>query len=49
MEELIKKVEEKGINVEDVLLDALSKVDPEESIRLRVQLVGPFSNSHQIQ
>ncbi|MBB5254957.1 PaREP1 family protein [Sulfurisphaera ohwakuensis] len=42
MEELVKKVEEKGINVEDVLLTALSKVDPEESIRLRVQLAEKY-------
>ncbi|MEM0374208.1 MAG: PaREP1 family protein [Sulfolobaceae archaeon] len=42
MEELVKKAEEKGINVEDVLLIALSKVDPEESIRLRVQLAERY-------
>ncbi|BFI76739.1 PaREP1 family protein [Sulfurisphaera ohwakuensis] len=42
MEELVKKVEEKGINVEDVLLTALSKVDPEESIRLRIQLAEKY-------
>lgn len=42
MEELVKKVEEKGINVEDVLLGALSKVNPEESIRLRVQLAEKY-------
>ncbi|MFP3400669.1 MAG: superfamily I DNA and RNA helicase and helicaseubunit, partial [Acidianus sp.] len=28
MEELIKKAEEKGINVEDLIISALSKEDP---------------------
>jgi methanogenic corrinoid protein MtbC1 len=33
MEELIKKLEERGIDAIDVLLDALSKVDPSESAK----------------
>ncbi|MDT7887045.1 MAG: PaREP1 family protein [Thermoproteota archaeon] len=39
MEELIKKLEERGIDAIDVLLDALSKVDPSESAKERINLV----------
>jgi hypothetical protein len=39
MEEVIKKLEERGIDAIDVLLDALSKVDPRESAKERINLV----------
>jgi hypothetical protein len=39
MEELIKKLEERGIDAIDVLLDALSKVDPSESDKERINPV----------
>jgi hypothetical protein len=39
MEELIKKLEERGIDAIDVLLDALSKVDPSESAKEKINLV----------
>ena len=39
MEELIKKLEERGIDAIDVLLDTLSKVDPSESAKERINLV----------
>jgi len=39
MEELIKKLEERGIDALDVLLDALSKADPSESDKERINLV----------
>jgi hypothetical protein len=39
MEELIKKLEERGIDAIDVLLDALSKADPSESAKERINLV----------
>jgi hypothetical protein len=39
MEELIKKLEERGIDAIDVLLDALSKVDLSESAKERINLV----------
>jgi hypothetical protein len=39
MEELIKKLKERGIDAIDVLLDALSKVDPSESAKERINLV----------
>jgi hypothetical protein len=32
MEELVKKAEDMGINVEDVLISLISKNDPRESI-----------------
>jgi hypothetical protein len=42
MEELIKKAEEKGINVEDVIISALSKVDPQEGIKIRLELAEKY-------
>jgi hypothetical protein len=39
MEELIKKLEKRGIDALDVLLDALSKADPSESAKERINLV----------
>ncbi|WP_291765269.1 PaREP1 family protein [Caldivirga sp. UBA161] len=38
MEELIRRAEEKGINVEDLIITALSKLDPQEGIRIRLEL-----------
>ena len=42
MEELIKKAEEKGINVEDLIIFALSKEDPQEGIKLRLTLAERY-------
>ncbi|ACP37721.1 PaREP1 family protein [Saccharolobus islandicus] len=42
MEELIKKAEEKGIDVEDLVLSALSRIDPKESIKLRIELAEKY-------
>ena len=42
MEELIKKLEKRGINVEELLLDALSAGDPEESSRERLKLAERY-------
>lgn len=38
MEELIRKAEEMGIDVENLILSALSKVDPQAGIRIRLEL-----------
>jgi hypothetical protein len=42
VEELIKRLEEKGINVEDLLINALAKEDPQEGIKLRVSLAEKY-------
>ena len=42
MEELIRRAQEKGIDVEELLLLALSKVDPEETLRLRLEMVERY-------
>ncbi|MCU7787764.1 PaREP1 family protein [Pyrobaculum sp. 3827-6] len=42
MEELIKKLEKRGINVEELPLDALSAGDPEESSRKRLKLAERY-------
>jgi hypothetical protein len=42
MEELIKKAEEKGINVEDLIISALSKEDPQEGIKARLELAEKY-------
>jgi hypothetical protein len=42
MEELIKKAEEKGINVEDLIIFALSKEDPQQGIKLRLTLAERY-------
>ncbi|BDC17726.1 PaREP1 family protein [Acidianus sp. HS-5] len=42
MEELIKKAEEKGIDVEDVILSALSKADPQAGIKTRLELAKKY-------
>ncbi len=44
MEELIKKAEEKGIDVEDLIILALSRDDPKEGIKLRLMLAEKFMN-----
>ena len=42
MEELIKKAEEKGINIEDLIIFALSKEDPQEGVKLRLILAEKY-------
>ena len=42
MEELIKKAEEKGINVEDLIVLALSREDPSEGIKIRLELARRY-------
>ena len=42
MEELIKRAEEKGIDVEDLILSALSRVDPQAGIRTRLELAKKY-------
>lgn len=44
VEELIKKAREKGINVEDLIISALSREDPREGIRLRLALAERLMN-----
>ncbi|MQL56243.1 PaREP1 family protein [Acidianus ambivalens] len=44
MEELIKKAEEKGIDVEDLIILALSKEDPSEGIKMRIELAKKYMN-----
>ncbi|MDT7902181.1 PaREP1 family protein [Acidianus sp.] len=42
MEELIKKAEEKGIDVEDLIISAISRIDPQDSIKLRFEIAKRF-------
>ncbi|AEE94603.1 PaREP1 domain protein [Acidianus hospitalis W1] len=42
MEELIKKAEEKGIDVEDLIISAMSKEDPQGGIKLRLELAKKY-------
>jgi hypothetical protein len=42
MEKLIRWVEEKGIDVEELILSALSRVDPKESIKFRIELAEKY-------
>jgi len=42
MEELIRKAEDMGISVEDVLISLISKNDPKEEIRLRLDLAKKY-------
>ncbi|ACP49422.1 conserved hypothetical protein [Sulfolobus islandicus Y.N.15.51] len=42
MEELIKRTEEKGIDVKELILSALSRIDPKESIKLRIELAEKY-------
>jgi len=41
-EEVIKKAEEKGINVTDLILMELSKKDPSEAIKIRLDLAKKY-------
>jgi hypothetical protein len=42
MEELIERAEEKGIDVEELILSALSRVDLKESIKLIIELAEKY-------
>jgi len=42
MEELIKKAEEMGIDVEDLIITAMSRKDPQEGIKLRLALARKY-------
>ncbi|BFI74344.1 hypothetical protein YN1HA_4420 [Sulfurisphaera ohwakuensis] len=42
MEELIKKAEEKGINVEDFIILALFKLDPSKGVKIRLELAEKY-------
>lgn len=42
MEELVKKAEEMGIDVEDLIITALSRKDPQEGIKLRLTLARKY-------
>jgi len=42
MEELVKKAEEMGIDVEDLIITALSRKDPQEGIKLRLILARKY-------
>ncbi|QIW24527.1 superfamily I DNA and RNA helicase and helicaseubunit [Sulfolobus sp. S-194] len=44
MEEPIKRAEDMGINVEDVLISLISRNDPKEEIRLRLELARKYMN-----
>lgn len=44
MEELIKRAKEKGIDVEDVLIREISKEDPQEGIKLRLEIAEKYMN-----
>jgi hypothetical protein len=42
MEELIKKAEELGIDVEEILIQAISRNDPNEEIKIRLELARKY-------
>ncbi len=42
MEELVKKAEEMGIDVEDLIITAMSRKDPQEGIKLRLTLARKY-------
>ena len=42
MEELVRRAEEMGIDVEDVLIALISKNDPKEEVRLRLELARKY-------
>jgi hypothetical protein len=42
MEELLKRAEDMGINVEDVLISLISRNDPKEEIKLRLELARKY-------
>ncbi|GAA5419669.1 hypothetical protein Stok01_01631 [Sulfurisphaera tokodaii] len=44
VEELIKRAKEKGIDVEDVLIREISKEDPQEGIKLRLEIAEKYMN-----
>ncbi|MCI2414852.1 MAG: PaREP1 family protein [Candidatus Aramenus sp.] len=44
MEELIKRAEEKGINVEDLIIAAIAVKDPKESLKVRMELAEKYLN-----
>ena len=44
MEELVRKAEEKGINVEDLIISAIAKKDPQEGLRIRLELAEKYMN-----
>ncbi len=44
IDELIRKLMSKGVNVADLLLDALSIQDPEESMRERMSIAEKYLN-----
>jgi len=44
VEELVRKAEEKGINVEDLIISAIAKKDPQEGLRIRLELAEKYMN-----
>jgi hypothetical protein len=42
MEELIKRAEEMRIDVEDLIITAMSRKDPQEGIKLRLTLARKY-------
>jgi PaREP1/PaREP8 domain containing family protein len=42
VEEIVKRSRERGIDVEDVLIAALAKQDPQESVKLRISLAERY-------
>jgi len=42
VEEIVKRLRERGIDVEDVLIAALAKQDPQESVKLRISLAERY-------
>jgi len=42
VEEIVRRLRERGIDVEDVLIAALAKQDPQESVRLRISLAERY-------
>ena len=44
MEELVRKAEEKEINVEDLIISAIAKKDPQEGLRIRLELAEKYMN-----
>ncbi|WP_221289865.1 PaREP1 family protein [Stygiolobus caldivivus] len=44
MEEIIKRAKEKGIDIEDVLLREIAKNDPQEGVKLRLEIAESYMN-----
>ena len=42
MEELIKKAEEKGIDIEELLISTISNNDPQNEVKLRLELAEKY-------